>query len=56
MTLVPVPDTPGRSPEVRERKVSQRLMKALAVGRVARLAELANARQLAPPTTPLKPC
>ena len=56
LTPAPISDGPGPCQVVIERRISQRLAKALAVGRAARPETVATAKQLVPPPKPIEPC
>ena len=55
VTLAPISHEPGPCQVVIERRVSQRLAKAPAVGQAARLETVASAKQLVPPTKRIQP-
>ena len=55
LTPAPISDGPGPCQVVIERRISQRLVKALAVGRAARPETVATAKQLVPPPKLIKP-
>ena len=55
LTLAQISDGPGPCQVVIERRISQRLVKALAAGQVARPKTVATSKQLVPPPKPIKP-